>query len=101
MSKRYWRIRGYDGLTQIFERKVAVGQITESRIQELLKVLVAKAGLTSDEIIGAYAKRRTEIANEFLRVQKDGPYPSYSCGSNPTFTADVVDETGKPVRPDL
>jgi hypothetical protein len=94
-NKRYWRIRGYDGLIQIFERTVGLGQFTESQIEHLLMTLAAKAGLEFDDIVGAYAMRGTKIANNLLIVYKDFRYPTYSCGDDPHFEASVVDETGK------
>ncbi len=95
MKKLCWRIRGYDSLKPIFERTVELGQFTENQMGHLLMALAAKAGLSYDEIVGAYAKRRTKIANDFLVVQRDPKYPSISCGLNPHFVASVVDENGK------
>ncbi len=59
----------------------------------MLKALVAKEGLDHDEIVGAFAKRRTTIANELLSVRRDRRVHQYSCGDNPWFLAQVVDET--------
>ena len=98
MKKLYWRIRGYDSLKQIFDRTIDLGQFTENQIKLLLMTLAAKAGLDYDEIVGAYATRRTKIANDLLTVQKDSQYPTYCCGSNPHFAASVVDEHGKITR---
>ncbi len=98
MKKLYWRIRGYDSLKQIFDRTVELGQFTENQIKDLLMTLAARAGLDYDEIVGAYAKRRTRIANDLLSVQKDSQYATYYCGSNPHFAASVVDEHGKITR---
>jgi hypothetical protein len=94
-KKLYWRIRGYDSLAPIFETTVELGQFTENQIKHLLMTLAAKAGLNYGEIVGAYATRRTRIANDLLAVQKDSQYPTYMCGSNPNFAASVVDENGK------
>lgn len=98
MKKRYWRIRGYDGSKQIFAKTLGIGQFTEGQIKQLLKTLTAKAGLGYEEIIGAYATRRTRIANDLLAIHDDLRYPTYTCGSNPHFTASVVDENGKITR---
>ena len=95
MKKRYWIIRGHEGSTTIFEIKVAVGQFSGNQIEHVLKALTAKAGLTYAEIVGAYATRKTKIANSLLTVHND--YPTLMCGSNPCFTATVVDEHGKRV----
>lgn len=72
-----------------------LGQFTEKQMKQLLMALAAKAGLDYDEIIGAYAMRRTKIANDFLTVRKDSAYPTLTCGHSPHFAASVVDEKGK------
>ena len=91
MPKRLWEIRGYDSTTEIFKSHVPVSCFGERRIQELLKALAAKAGLTFDEIVGAYARKNATLANDLLVVRKDGPYPQYTCGSNPHFIAKIVE----------
>ena len=93
MSKRYSLIQGYDGLETIFKTKVGIGQFTAEQIHNLLKALTAKKGLTCEEIVGAYAKRGTKIANDHLTIQRD--FPTYMCGSNPVFTVSIVDESDK------
>lgn len=98
MTQRYWRIRGYDNSTEIFETRVEVGQITYDQIKQMLKALAAKAGLDYDEIVGAYAKRRTEIANDLLAIHREAEPAILSCGTNPHFVASVVDENGKIIR---
>lgn len=85
--KRSWRIRGFDGLTQIYRRDLDAHHIGENQVQALLMALAAKAGLDFDEIVGAYASRRADIANDLLTVGRDGPGPRFSCGNNPYFTA--------------
>jgi len=95
MGKRYWLIRGHDGSKTIFEKQVGLGQFSEEQIKHLLRALTAKAGLTFGEIVGAYARRRTTISNQLLAVHKDFNYPTYMCGSDPLFTASVVDKNGK------
>jgi hypothetical protein len=95
MKKLYRQIRGYDSLKLIFERTVELGQFTENQIKHLLMTLAAKAGLDYDEIVGAYATRRTKVANDLLTFHRDSAYPAYMCGTNPHFTATVVDENGE------
>ena len=92
MNQKYWHIEGYDSTTKIYDRKVIVGSFSNNQIQNLLKALVAKAGLSFDEIVGAYAKKKTRISNDFLLIQKEGPYPVYVCGDNPHFIARIVVE---------
>ena len=67
-----------------------MGCFTENQIKALLMALAAKAGLNFEEIVGAYAKKKTKISNDLLSIQKDGLYPTYMCGSNPHFIASVV-----------
>lgn len=91
MKPIYWAIRGYDSIEKIYERFVPLGSFTDRQIQEVLRALVAKASLDFDGIIGAYAKRRTQIGNDLLSVYKDGGFPQYQCGENPYFVAQVAD----------
>ena len=87
---RYWEIRGFDSLKPIFEIKVKIGCLTETQLKALLMALVAKAGLTFCEIVGAYTKRGTKLSNSLLLVQRDGGSPIYTCGDNPHFIARVI-----------
>jgi len=81
----YWLIQGFDSTAKIYERRVDAGQLTTSQARALVRTLTAKACLTFDEIVGAYAKRRTRIANVHLDVHWDSPYPVFWCGNNPHF----------------
>jgi hypothetical protein len=81
----YWLIQGFDSATKIYERRVDIGQLSTDQAKALLRALAAKAGLTLDEIVGAYARRKTPMANGHLHVHKDGPYPVFWCGGNPHF----------------
>jgi hypothetical protein len=92
MSNLYWHIEGYDSLDKIYDRKVKVGYFSQNQIQALLKALAAKAYLNFNEIVGAYAKKGTKIANDLLYIHKDGPHPTYFCGTNPCFIARVIRE---------
>jgi len=85
MPEGYCRIRGYKRFGSILDITVPVGNIAEKQVQDLLKCLAAKEGLSYEEIVGAYAKRNTKRANELLHVQKEEPYPEYECGINPSF----------------
>ena len=98
MTKHFWRIRGYKKFDIIFDQMIPVGCLTEVQLRALLKCLTAKAGLSYDEIVGAYVKRRTKLAHGLLNLQKNGPYPEYSCGNDPSFVAIIVDETGNRIR---
>jgi hypothetical protein len=95
MNKRYWLIRGYDCLELIFEMKVNLGDLNENQLRRLLQVLAAKEGLSYNEVVCAMARRGSKISNDHLAVRKEPDRPVYQCGSNPYFTASVVDENGK------
>ena len=92
VKPKYLMIEGYESQTQIYRRKIPIGSFTERQLEALLKALAAKAGLENDEIVGAYAKRRTKIANDLLEVTKETSTFMYSCGLNPYFTARPVNE---------
>lgn len=98
MQKRFWRIRGHKGLDTFFDVMIPTGCLTEDKLKEFLKCLSAKEGLSYVEIIGVYAKRKTRFAHDILHIQKNGPYPEYSCGNDPSFVAIIVDETGKRIE---
>jgi hypothetical protein len=87
---QFWKIQIYDGLNVLYERKVLFGQITESSMSDLLRVLVAKHSLNESEVIGSFAKKRTKIHNNLLEVKRltGGPY-GYTCGENPYAIAVV------------
>ena len=91
MTKKYWRITGYESGNEIFETHVPIGCFSERQVRDLLKALAAKAGLTLDEIVGVYAKKGTKYSNDLLLVQKEAPHPEYTCGHNPYFVAGVVE----------
>ena len=90
MSHRIGRIRGYDGLNLIYKCIVPLRFYSEKQMQSLLRTLTAKAGLTNDEIVGAYARRGSQPHNSHLIVNRGGPHSKFSCGSNPFFTAAPV-----------
>jgi hypothetical protein len=96
--QRHWLIRGYDRTKLIFQMRVGLNQLSDKQMKDLLRTLTAKASLQFSEIVGAYAKRRTKIANDLLHVHQDTAQPTYMCGTNPHFVASVIDEDGKIVN---
>jgi hypothetical protein len=94
LSKPHWLIRGYDGLDLIFEKRIASELLSEKQVEQVLRALTAKAGLTFDEIVEAHLKRRTRAANDLLIVKRPGPELRFFCGENPHFAATHVH--GKP-----
>jgi hypothetical protein len=87
MINESWLIRGYNSTTLIYEKTLPLATFSERQVRSLLQALTAKAGLTNDEIIGAYARRGSKLHTGLLDVSKDGPKCKFSCGSNPFFTA--------------
>ena len=85
--RSYWLIRGYDGDRLFYQREIDGGQLMQSQVKPLLRSLVGRAGLNFDEIVGAYAKRGTKIANNMLEVLKEGSKPIFTCGTSPHFIA--------------
>jgi hypothetical protein len=98
MTKRFWRIRGYKKFDVVFDEMIPAGCMTENQVQQLLMCLAANGSLTYKETLGAYVKRGTRRAHDLLHVQKNGPYPEYSCGHDPYFIAIIADENGDRVK---
>lgn len=92
MVNQSWLIRGYDGTTLVYEKRVPLTCLTERQVQSLLRTLTAKAGLTNDEIVAAYARRGTKWHNGHLDVRRDCGQCMFSCGSNPYFIAVAIAE---------
>jgi hypothetical protein len=92
-KKRYWRIVGYDSTKTIFESEIPIGLFTDKQMSNVLRVLVARAGLTYEEILDSYVKSNTKRYRSLLEVQvQSKPRFCLMCGSNPHFTASVVEK---------
>jgi hypothetical protein len=93
VTKRYWRIVGYDGTTQIFEKLLPLGVLSQKQMTEALRVLAARAGLSFDEILDCHTRKNAKGHRDLLEVQIE-PHPNFSmsCGLNPHFTAFVVEK---------
>ena len=55
--KKHWRVVGYDSTTQIFEKVVPLGSLSQKQMAEALRVLAARAGLTFEEILDCHARK--------------------------------------------
>ena len=82
----HWLIQGFDGLSKTHEWRID-GRVSQDNIQQLLRTLVGKVGLTLDEIVDAYAVPRAQVNKSLLRVSRDGPRLRFACGENPHFVA--------------
>lgn len=89
-NERMWVIEGYDGTRRLFHKKVRVGLITARQMEQLLRALASRH-LTIEETIGAYATRRTHLANDLLNPMTEGSLGRFSItvGTSPFFTARV------------
>jgi hypothetical protein len=92
VAQQVWLIRGFDSTAVIFEKRVPGWELSDRQVSDLLRMLVARAGLTFDEIVGECVNRRSRAATGLLKVQRDGLGASFTCGENPFFSATLIDE---------
>lgn len=74
-------------MERIFRIRVPASSFSDSQICALLRALVAKAGLTYEETVGAFATRKRRCSNDLLAVHRDGANSRFRCGENPHFVA--------------
>ena len=98
MDRKFWRIRGYNSSVEFFDVSIPINCITENQLKEMLKCLVAKEGLSYREVVGGYVKRKATQAHDLLCVNKEGLFPRYYCGTDPHFSAVVVDVNGNGIK---
>jgi hypothetical protein len=91
-ARRFWSINGWDSLRPIYSRRVPYDSISENRLRALLAALAAKHGLTDDEIVDSYLNPKSKEHRALLDVQLDSTPYVLSCGDNPHFTAQIVNE---------
>ena len=89
-AKRNWVIEGFDSTRLIFRYSVPLAALTQRQAEEVIRFLVAKHGLSDDEIVGCLVKKNSLLRMEHLEVQRSSiPTFSISCGSNPYVIARV------------
>jgi hypothetical protein len=100
-KKRYWRIRGHKKFETLLDITIPLGSITDERLKDLLRCLNARANNSPfAEIVGAYMKKGTRGAHEFLEPRSSFPQTGYACGDDGAqFVAIIVDEKGNRVDP--
>lgn len=96
----HWLITGYESTKKIYEQRVEAGLFSEQQIKALLMALAA-TDLTFDEILGAYAKKKTKLSNNLLVVNRETTRYMFWCGQNRYFTAEIAEHKGKPWPPPL
>lgn len=91
--KRGFRIRLYKSTALLYEVVVPCDMLPGRRLGELMKVLVAKHGLSDDEIVNCFVTRNSKRHMEHLELTKENNknrretfYYCY-CGSNPHAVA--------------
>jgi hypothetical protein len=100
LPQLHWVITGYESTNKIYERTVKAGLFNEEQIKNLLMALCA-TDLTFDEILGAYAKKKTKLSNNLLAVNRESSRYMFWCGQNRYFAAEIAEHKGKPWPPAL
>ncbi len=70
-TKTFWRIEIDKGLENISSLIVPSGQISEKKIEELLKALMCKYMLDDEEALSSFCKERTKRHHDFLKYHKE------------------------------
>jgi len=84
MSKRFWIIRGYDGLCKIYERRLPLGCLSEKEITAMMQRLASRH-LTENEIVNASLRKNAKAHAPFLNVRRDNMKSQFSIGQNPHY----------------
>ena len=92
MTKKFWRIVGYDSTSKIFERRLPFGVLSETEVERLLQRLVCRH-LTSDEITDGSLRRSNPAYRPLLELRRErsGKF-SISAGDNPHYIVSLVSE---------
>lgn len=93
-AKRMWVVEGRDGANSVlWSAKVPFGRYSERQMEDLLRLLVARAELTFDEILASTGRRRSSRAALLNVHHQMQPY-GLSCGCGRWFTARVESVDG-------
>lgn len=86
-----WEITLWQSTRILFSTEIPHGCITDKMVADLLRTLVAKAGLSNDEICDCFTKQRVRRHANHLDISTEGTKTRFimSCGSNPYATAVV------------
>jgi len=86
-----YEITLWSGMNELFQAEIPTGCITDQKLQDLLRCLVSKAGLTYQEICDSYVKKNTRNYASHLEVRAECNMTrtTFSCGSNPYAIATV------------
>lgn len=88
-KKWVWVITGWDSTKKIFEAEIPKGNITDRKLEELLRTLTVKHSLTDREAIACFLKKNARAYSPVVEITHSGPPLTLMCGSNPYFVATV------------
>lgn len=87
-KKFEWVIEGWDSTQLLWSKRVPSHYFSERQMEEVLKYLCAKYGLTNEEILSSFSRKNCDIHQQFLLVQRSsGSRFAMTCGDNPYFIA--------------
>ena len=70
-KKTFWRIDIDRGMENISSMIVPTGQISDKKIEELLKVLICKHMIDDEEVLSSFCKERTKRHQDFLKYHRE------------------------------
>lgn len=89
--RRCWLIEGREGAGPVvWSAQVPVGRYTDGQIEDLLRLLVARAELSFNEILASTGRRRRS-RGALLDIHRSFQPFSLQCGSGWSFIARVVE----------
>lgn len=92
MSEQYYVIEVHDGNELLFKCEIPTGQIGSRTLASLIKVLAAKHGLSSDEIVDSHLKKNVHAYKPLLEIHRFSGRPyQLTCGTNPHVAVRVID----------
>lgn len=91
MAKRVWIIEGWRSTELFWSKTISCSALSENQLKDVLKCLVAKHGLTNDEIVSAFARKNSKLYVSHLEILGSGISKPWwmSCGGNTHFTVRV------------
>jgi hypothetical protein len=93
MSNRFWKIRGYDGLTLVYERAIPTAALSVAAIKVLLQRLACRH-LTDDEVVSSSLRMNADGYSPHLEIQTNGlrNYELMTSGTGYHYTALIDSE---------
>lgn len=97
MSNRSWKICGYDGAREVFQRAVPEGALSESEVIILLQRLASRH-LTDDDVVSSSLRKNADDYAVHLEVQRSrgGKYVLMTTGSGHHYIATIEEAAHRP-----